>query len=51
MDESQDLIKRIKGSINKDILEIKLKHDEFSNEITSIHNKLKDYSERSVEEI
>jgi uncharacterized protein YeeX (DUF496 family) len=51
MDEVQDLIKSIKGSTNKEIMEIKIRNDEFSNEMTSLHNKLKDYSEKSIEEI
>jgi len=51
MDEAQDLIKNIKGFTNKEITELKIRNDEFGNEITSLHNKLKDYSEKSIEEL
>lgn len=51
MDEAQDLIKNIKGFTNKEIMDLKLRNEEFSTEITSLHNKLKDYSEKAIEEI
>ena len=51
MDEAQDLIKNIRGFTGKEIMDLKLRNEEFSAEITSLHNKLKDSSETSIEEI